>query len=161
MAELATIERIIILQSADLFHFCKAEEVLRIAAIARERSYGPSEPIYQVQDLPDAIYCVVRGKVELAGGDSPGRTIGPLQTFGAAEILSGRLRAENAVAQDETLVVALDAEDFFDVLANNIEIVKALFRQLLSTAPKGPSPATSATVQASAPLVAEPMEEPS
>ncbi len=47
------------------------------------------------------------------------------------EILSGRLRAEQAVAGEDTLVLEIDAEDFFDLLSHNIEIVKALFRQIL------------------------------
>jgi CRP-like cAMP-binding protein len=42
------------------------------------------------------------------------------------------LRTHTATAVDDTLVLALDAEDFFDLLANNIEIVRSLFRQLLS-----------------------------
>ena len=43
----------------------------------------------------------------------------------------GRLRTGKALAEMDTLVLEIDAEDFFDLLANNIEIVKALFRQLL------------------------------
>ncbi len=55
----------------------------------------------------------------------------PLTTFGVKEILSGRLRTETATATSEALVLAIEAEDFFDLLSHNIEIVKALFRQLL------------------------------
>ena len=58
------------------------------------------------------------------------QSVGPLRTFGFAEILSDRLRTHGATAQDDTLVLAIAAEDFFDLLANNIDIVKALFRHL-------------------------------
>ncbi len=47
------------------------------------------------------------------------------------EILSGRLRTGSATAAAETLTLAIEADDFFDLLANNIEIVKALFRHLI------------------------------
>ena len=59
------------------------------------------------------------------------RRAGPPQTFGVTEILSGRLRHADAVATTDAHVLTITAHDFFDLLGDNIEIVKALFRQLL------------------------------
>ena len=112
---LAHIESIVFLQSVDLFAFCKAEEVLRIAG----------------NDLADSVYCIVRGEVELTNGAGSKHVRGPLRTFGAVEIVSGRLRSGSAKALTDTLLLTLPAEDLFDLLANNIEIVKALFRYLI------------------------------
>ena len=39
MTELTRIQIVVCLQSCDLFSFCKAEEILRIAGIARERNF--------------------------------------------------------------------------------------------------------------------------
>jgi hypothetical protein len=47
------------------------------------------------------------------------------------DILCGRLRGEDAEARVDSLVLAIEAEDLFDLLSNNIEIVKALFRHVL------------------------------
>ena len=128
--QLAHIESIVFLQSVDLFSFCEAEEVLRIAGIAQEKPVAASEVIYRANDLADTIYCVVRGEVELTG-DGESHCVGPMQTLGVIEILSGRLRRETARASGDVLLLALTADDFFDLLANNIEIVKALFRYLI------------------------------
>ena len=46
------------------------------------------------------------------------------------ELLSGRLRSGEAVAAESTRVLAIAADDFFDLLSANIEIVKAIFRRL-------------------------------
>jgi len=131
MPELARIEAVVFLQSVDLFSHCRAEEVLRIAAISDEESFGPGDEIYRVDDPATALYCVVRGGVRLEHDGSEAETVGPLQTFGVLEILSGRLRTERAVAQGETLVLRVRADDLFDLLANNIEIVRALFRHVI------------------------------
>jgi len=131
VAELAGIEAVMLLQSADLFAHCRAEETLRIAAIARERSFRAGETIYERNTPSQALYCVVRGEVAVRGDDDATRVVGPLTTFGVEEILSGRLRAATAVAVSDTLVLAIDSEDFFDLLANNVEIVRALFRHLI------------------------------
>jgi len=87
--------------------------------------------IYREGDPADALYFVVRGSVRVKPSNDEERLLGPGETFGATEILSGRLRSGSATVEKETLVLAIEAEDFFDLLANNIEIVKALFRQLL------------------------------
>ncbi len=134
MAELAGIETVMLLQSADLFAHCRAEETLRIAAIARERSFRAGETVYERSGPAEALYCVIRGEVEVRGDDGASKSVGPLTTFGVEEILSGRLRAATAVAVSDTLVLAIDAEDFFDLLANNVEIVRALFRHLIDGA---------------------------
>lgn len=129
--DLAAIERVVVLQTTDLFHFCRAEEVLRISALTHEGQFAAGETIYERKQPADTLYCVVRGAVRLDGPQAVDTRVGPLQTFGAAEILTGRLRTETAKAETDTLVLTIDAEDFFDLLANNIEIVRALFRQLL------------------------------
>jgi CRP-like cAMP-binding protein len=131
LPDLAQIETVVFLQSVDLFSFCKAEEVLRISSIAHERRFPEGERVFKEGDQADMLYCVVQGLVKLEGADGTSWTAGPLATFGVKEILSGRLRTETATTAAETLVLAIEAEDFFDLLSHNIEIVRALFRQLL------------------------------
>lgn len=131
MPELARIEAVVFLQSVDLFSHCKAEEVLRIAAISDEEIFPAGAEIYRPDDPAQALYCVVRGAVRLEAADGGREIVGPLQTFGVLDILSGRLRTERAVAEGETLVLRIRADDLFDLLANNIEIVRALFRHVI------------------------------
>ena len=131
MSELTRIEIVVALQSSDLFALCKAEEVLRIAGIARQRRYPAGATIYEQSGPAEMLYVVVHGEVKLQGGDGPPRSIARLQTFGVREILCGRLHDRDAIACRDTLLLAIDVDDFFDLLANNIDIVKPLFRNLL------------------------------
>jgi CRP-like cAMP-binding protein len=130
--DLAQIEIVVFMQAVDLFRFCRAEELLRLARISRQRRYGAGETVYSAGDRPDGIYCVVRGGVTLTRESEPDRQIAPLYTFGVRGVLTGRMRVESARAEKESLVLFFDAEDFFDLLAHNIDIVRALFRQLLN-----------------------------
>lgn len=131
MPELTRIQAVVFLQSCDLFSYCRADEVLRIAGIAQERRLSAGEKVYQETGPADFLYCVVHGEVSLQGPLGK-RVAGPLQTFGVSDILCGRLRGEAATARMDSLVLAIEAEDLFDLLSNNIEIVKALFRHLLA-----------------------------
>jgi CRP-like cAMP-binding protein len=139
VSELARIETVVFLQSVDLFSYCKAEEVLRIAAIAQERSFRDGEKIYSVNDPSDALFCVVRGLVKVDGGNGGSQLFPPLSTFGGVDILRGRLRTDTASASGDCLLLAIESDDFFDLLSNNIDIVKALFRHLIETLQQGDS----------------------
>jgi AAA family ATP:ADP antiporter len=135
MTPMAHIEMMVFLQGVDLFAHCNADQVLRLAAIASENTFGKGEEVFSKGDAPDTLYCVVEGRVRLGGGGEGGTVVGPNGRFGVSDILSGRPRSGHAVAQTETRLVTIEAEDFFDLLSNNIDIVKALFRTVVSKDP--------------------------
>ena len=133
LSALPQIEKVLLLRGATLFSHCNAEAVVRIASIAVERRFEPGDDIYAAGDAADAIYFVVSGKVTVEEElDDGARSLGPRDTFGVQEILSGRLRGARARATEPTVTLAIEADDFFDLLSHDIEIVKALFREVLA-----------------------------
>ncbi len=130
MSEMTAIEKVMFLRTVDLFRHCTGEQVLRLAAIARVRRLAQGQTVFRSGDPAMELYCVVGGEVAL-GEASGSRVVRPARTFGVVDILSGRLRSSDALARTEAVVLVMEAEDFFDLLANNIEIVKALFRLFL------------------------------
>jgi hypothetical protein len=132
MAPMAHIEMMVFLQGVDLFAHCNAEQVLRLAAIASEEAYGRGDEIFRRGEATRALYCVVEGRVRLGGDGDGGTVIGARGRFGVLDILSGRPRSGDAVAETDTRLLVIEAEDFFDLLSNNIDIVKALFRTVVS-----------------------------
>jgi hypothetical protein len=132
MTPMAHIEMMVFLQGVDLFAHCNADQVLRLAAIANELNLAKGDEVFRKGDPPDALYCVVEGRVRLGGEGEGGTVVGPRGRFGVLDILSGRPRSGEAVAETETRLLTIEAEDFFDLLSNNIDIVKALFRTVVS-----------------------------
>jgi len=132
MTPMAHIEMMVFLQGVDLFEHCNADQVLRLAAIAGENTFEKGDVVFRKGEPPDALYCVVEGRIRLGGHDDGGTIVGPSGRFGVLDILSGRPRSGDAVAETETRLLTIEAEDFFDLLSNNIDIVKALFRTVVS-----------------------------
>jgi AAA family ATP:ADP antiporter len=132
MGPMAQIEMMVFLQGVDLFAHCNAEQVLRLAAIASERSYDKGEVIFRREEPADSLFCVVEGRVRLDADEETGVVVGPSGRFGVLDILSGRTRLGDAVAASDSRVLIIEAEDFFDLLSNNIEIVRALFRSVIA-----------------------------
>lgn len=134
MATLARIRMVVALQDADLFRHCTAEQIVRIAAIAEVDHFATGDTLYAPDEPADALFCIVEGEVEILRATQASSTRdrhGAGSTVGVEEILSDRLRAEHARASQPTIALRLDAGDFFDLLSNNIDIVKALFRRIL------------------------------
>lgn len=136
MNELPRIETVLFLQGVDFFSACTAEQILRISAIVHQRRLAAGERVYAAGEPAEQLYCVVEGAVGV-GNDGGGLRAGPGDTFGVSEILSGRLRSREAVAEKDSLVLEITADDFFDLLSHNIEIVKALFRRILEQKTEG------------------------
>jgi NTE family protein len=132
-ASMTRVERVMLLRSISLFKFCSVEETVRIAAIAERVAFGAGEEIYRANESSRALYCVVEGRVRLVDARGQERVAGPREAFGVLEILSGRLRRNTARALEDTIALAIAADDFFDLLSNNVEIVKALFREILDS----------------------------
>jgi AAA family ATP:ADP antiporter len=131
---MARIEIMSFLQQVDLFGFLGAEETLRLAAVASEVRVSAGEVIFRRDEPSDVLYCVVEGEVRLEGLPSGETDIGSTGRFGVLDILSGRRRNATATALADTRLVAIEAEDFFDVLADDIGIVRALFHKVVEMA---------------------------
>ena len=122
------------LQQVELFSACSAEQILRISGIVSQESFECGETIYQANDPADCMYCIVDGTARLTRRARRETSLAANdRRFGVREILSGRLRQQHAQAGDALRVLKIEADDLFDLLANNIEIVKALFRRLLDS----------------------------
>jgi AAA family ATP:ADP antiporter len=132
MTTMATIEMMVFLQGVDLFAHCNAEQVLRLAAIAGESNFSGGDAVFRKGEPPNALHCVVEGRVRLGDRPDDVTVVGPNGRFGVLDILSGRPRLCDAVAETETRLLTIEAEDFFDLLSNNIDIVKALFRTVVN-----------------------------
>lgn len=126
----ARIELILFLREVELFSFCTAEEILRISAIVSRRAVPAGETIFRARAAAEDIFCIVSGRVALEREGVEEQMLGPGEAFGYIEILSGHHRDLEAVSREETLLLAINEQDFFDLLSNNIDIVKSLFRHM-------------------------------
>ena len=131
MSEMTRIEKMAFLQGVDVFARLNADETLQLAMIANERRVARGDVIYRRDDPPDWMFAVVDGRVRLEGAADDRRIVGPSGRFGVFDILSSRPRACTAVAEEDTHLLGIEADDFFDLLVGNVGIVKALFRQVL------------------------------
>ena len=129
---LSRLEIAMFLRTVELFRHCTTAQLIRIAEIAQQDEVDQGERIYGSNEPAAAMFCVVEGKVELDPPEANLVVAGPREAFGIREILCDVLRSGEAKAATRSHLLVIESDDLLDLLSNNIEIVRSLFRQLLS-----------------------------
>jgi CRP-like cAMP-binding protein/HEAT repeat protein len=120
-AALDPMERVLILQGAQMFSELDPEDLDLIARSAIERTYEPEESIFVSGEQGDEMLLIVRGDAVVTVGTGPGRRI--IQTYGSGQpvgelaLLSGERRAADVTAGEEgVMALVLSYENLLSVL---------------------------------------------
>ncbi len=124
------IEKVIFLQDIDVFKEVRVEDLAHIAAIAKEVTFQPETNLYEVNDSADSLYLVLDGKVRLHRNDQEISISGAHEAFGTWSLFDNQPRVATATALEETLVLKISREDFYDLLSDHVRIAEAMLRSL-------------------------------
>jgi len=125
-----TIEKVIFLQDIDVFKDVRVEDLAHIAAITEEETFQPETNLYEVNDSADSLYLVLDGKVRLHRNGQEISVSGPHEAFGTWALFDNQPRVATATALEETLVLKISREDFYDLLSDHVRIAEAMLRSL-------------------------------
>ncbi len=125
-------ETIQLLSRCDLLRHLPPEDIEEILPCVRNRSLSPGKVLFHAGDQGDALYIVAKGKVEVKEeGDATkaGRVLaelGPGQAFGEMALLSGGTRTATVRAVDEAELLAIEKQDFDDLIARDRQLAEAV-----------------------------------
>jgi CRP-like cAMP-binding protein len=132
MAELNIVEKVIALEGVELMTNLTSDQLARIGAIAREVRYAPGRIILEAGKPLDALYVVVEGAVALSRGGERLATARPNEVLGAWALFEeDDPMPFTAEAIEDTRLLRIGREDFYDLLADNTEITSAIFSTLV------------------------------
>ena len=107
------------------------EQLAYIAAIAEEVTYMKDETVYKAEDHADAMYLVLKGSVRLHLDGKEVNVAGVEDTFGTWALFDEEPRVVNATAVGDSTLLRIDREDFYDLLADNVQITQGIFKTLV------------------------------
>ena len=128
--KLATIEKVIFLKSVDIFSHATIEELGRIAALTDEVHFEPGETIFREGEPTDAIYLVLKGRVEVESNGRVVREVTDKQAFGTVAALDRNPAVHTLKALDAVHALKLSAQDFDDILSVDFECVRSVIHAL-------------------------------
>ncbi len=126
----ATVEKILFLKSAPVFERVSGEDLAALARVAEVETYAPGQVVFHEGDMGDALYVIVRGKVDIASGGERLAALGLGEAFGEMAVLDEVPRSATATAAEETEVLRIGSEEFYEILHEQVEIAEGVIRML-------------------------------
>ena len=128
---LTIIEKVISLQSVDVFSEVSTQQLSHLAAIAREVSFPKGETIYQEQDRADAMYLVLEGQVRVHRDGREVVVAGPTDVFGTWALFDDQPHVAAATTLEDTRLLRIDREDFIDLLSDQVQVTEGVIKALV------------------------------
>jgi CRP-like cAMP-binding protein len=129
--ELNIVEKVIALEAVDLLKNLSPDQLARIATIAREVQYPAGKAVVDPAKPLDALYVVVDGAVELRQNGDVLYTAHQNEVLGAWALFDDSPLPVTATTAEETRLLRIARDDFYDLLSDNVEITANIFSTLV------------------------------
>ncbi len=128
---LTLLEKVNLLQKAPIFQGIRTESLARVAAIAEEVSFEPNAVLFREDEASDTMFVVLEGEVALLRKGERTEKIGPPHLVGTLALLADDPRCESAMATQPTRALQIDQQEFYDLMAEDFSITRAILRTLI------------------------------
>ena len=105
-------------------------EIGAIALLGQEHSFSRGAIVCRAGERLDRVHIVVDGGVRVRGGEHGGEVVETEQTIGLLSLLARDDDGLDAVAETDTVTLALRANDLFDVFEDDFGILYSQLRDL-------------------------------
>jgi CRP-like cAMP-binding protein len=131
MPELNIVEKVIALEGVELLQTLSPEQLSRMASIAREMVMPPGKTVLDPAQPLDALYVVLDGAVELSRNNQPLHVARQNEVLGAWALFDEEPMPVTARTLEDTKLLCIRREDFFELLSDNLEIAASIFSTLV------------------------------
>lgn len=131
MAELNIVEKVIALEGVELLKNLTPEQLARIASIAKEVKFPPGKVVLDPTQPLEALYVIIDGAVELSRNGDAIHTARQNDVLGAWALFDTDPMPVTATTVEDTRLLRITREDFYDLLSDNVEITASVFSTLV------------------------------
>lgn len=130
METLSTLDRAIRLQKVELFSELETDELALVSSIAAQIEMTEGEVLFKESTPSNALYVVLSGRIEMSRGGQSMFTVGADETVGNWAFFDKQPSVSTATAKEDSWVLRIEAQDFFDLLADNTDMMPSMFQAL-------------------------------
>jgi len=131
MSELNIVEKVIALEGVELLRSLSPEQLSRIASIAKEITLPPGKPVLQPAEPLEALFVILDGAVELSRNSQQIHVARQNEVLGAWALFDEEPMPVVALTLEDTKLLRIGRDDFFDLLSDNVEIAASIFSTLV------------------------------
>lgn len=123
---LSIIEKVLILKTVNLFSGTPDEILAEVATLLEEVELLGGQAIFQKGDPGDCMYIIVSGQVKAHEGQTIFNTLADGDVFGEMALLDPEPRLASITALEDTTLLRLDQQPFYELMEDRIEIVRGV-----------------------------------
>lgn len=124
------LEKTLLLKSVNLFQKIPGNVLSKIAQIASEVHLEPNEIIFKEGESGDSLFVIITGKVDIINDNKLIANLEQGNCIGEMSILDHAPRSADAITIEETILLQIDQEGFFELMAGNPDIMKEIVKIL-------------------------------
>ena len=124
------IEKVLTLRSSDIFNSTPETELVELAGVLEELHLGAEEDLFLKGDFGDCMYFIYKGKIRIHDGAHTLALLEENEILGELSILDAEPRSASATAAEETILLKLEQEPFYEIMLNNAEVLKGILKTL-------------------------------
>ena len=124
------LEKTIILKSVDLFHEIPGDVLTKLAQIAEEIRVESQHELFKEGDFGDSLFVIISGQVDVIQN---GHSISHLEKgncIGEMALLDQEPRSASAITIEESVLLKINQDGFYELMASNREIMKQIVKIL-------------------------------
>jgi len=127
-----TVERAVALRKVDAFSKVPIDQLAHVAAAAREEGCPAGSCLFREGEPPGSLFIILEGRVAL---EREGREFAEAvagEALGTWSLFDDHPRRATARVVEDARVLVLDRDDFYEVLSENIEVLRSLVKNLVT-----------------------------
>ncbi|MEJ0103337.1 MAG: cyclic nucleotide-binding domain-containing protein [Bacteroidota bacterium] len=124
------IEKVLLLKNSEIFLNCKESDLVEIASICRENYIDAGVTIFNKGDAGNCMYFIYSGSVSIHDQQHQLAVLSDNEIFGELSLLDSEARSASATTITDCVLLKIEQEHFYDVVATNTDILKGIMRTI-------------------------------
>jgi len=128
--ELMELEKVSILKNTDLFSETPENLLVDLASLVKTVRLSKGDVLFRENDPGDAMFIIHSGKIEIRDAEKKLVEFRELDFFGELSLLDNESRSAAAIALEESLLLSISQDDFYELISFRTEVAKSVLKVL-------------------------------
>jgi CRP/FNR family transcriptional regulator, cyclic AMP receptor protein len=124
------IEKVLLLKNSEIFGNCREADLVEIASICQENYVDSGVTLFKKGDSGHCMYFIYKGSVSIHDQQHELAELSENEIFGELSLLDSESRSASATTTSDCMLLKIEQEHFYDVVATNTDILKGIMRTL-------------------------------
>ena len=124
------IEKVLLLKNSSIFRNCSESDLCEIAMISHELHLDKNVTLFSKGDTGNCMFFIYKGAIRISDEEHTLAELSENEIFGELSLLDSESRSANVTTLTECILLQIDQEPFYEIMATNTEILKGIMSTL-------------------------------